>query len=186
MKTDKELADFSNEHLAYEIQTLWHATSILNSLARQPIDHWFTTAIRNVYLDSFAIHARVLHDFLFSLRPIDDDIVALHYVENWASICPPKTPLLNTLPTKANKQVAHLTYKRIEYEQSGKGWDFTGVFFEILGLLLIFRANARPSSLGQNIVNLLDLLSAKQIQLFNIKPIFSGSRQTGVIIEMLR
>jgi hypothetical protein len=80
---------------------------------------------KNILLESFAIHCRNLFDFFYKKRKYVDDIVAYDYISQKKQFIHErtKTRILKNLTEKANKQVAHLTYKRNNYNRRTKGWS---------------------------------------------------------------
>ncbi len=96
----------------------------------------------NAYLDSFAIHARNLIDF-FKGKIIKGKtyIRAEHYldeqkIKEFRLLMRGKSDLVKYILDKANHQVAHLTFDRIEdkFKGSNKGWDLNKIedFNEII------------------------------------------------------
>ena len=134
--TDNELKDYAETHLRYEINMLTMSVAILAYLGthnnRSPIP-W---VLNNGILNTFSIHARNLIDFLYSRSKGKDratDIIIQDYVDDSAITqhLRPITPLLEEVLIKANKQVAHLTMERIDYEKAGKEWKFRDVIGHI-------------------------------------------------------
>lgn len=50
---------------------------------------------------------------------------------------PPIAPILEEAVVKADKQVAHLTLARVDYEKNGKSWLFGQVARRIVGVLSV-------------------------------------------------
>lgn len=86
------------------------SSSIPNSIAKDAI------------IESFAAHNRVLIGFFYpGDRIYQDDVLAKHFIEEWDTIRSPITDTLKTARTKANKQLAHLTYSRAtKYDEIDK------------------------------------------------------------------
>lgn len=127
--TDSALVDYADDHLQYEFDMLAFSTGILVSLASNNKDGFLSMTIKNGLLNSYSLHARNLINFLFSHSQGHDrptDIIIEDYLEkgdlvrSYISI----SPLLDEALIKSNKQVAHLTMERIQYEQAGKEWKF--------------------------------------------------------------
>ena len=80
------------------------------------------------FLESYLIHARVLHDFFYK-EPIKDDIVAAHFVPDWDHLKPPLHAYLATddRRNRLDKSVAHLTLKRLEYDLGDKRWNIDAI-----------------------------------------------------------
>lgn len=137
--SDKELNSYSDGHLKYELDMLIWSAGILATLGTVSDKGLLPWAINNSVLESFAIHARNLVDFLYARSRNKDrksDLVIEDYIdtETLAKVMPKITPLLEQAITKSNKQVAHLTIERIDYEREGKAWSFIDVAREILAV----------------------------------------------------
>ena len=90
----------------------------------------------SAWIDSFAINARVLIDFLYKPRKREEDVRATDYLQN-KSAWPSKTPpALASIFDKASKEIAHITRKRL---QVSAGWELCGVVQSIHDELLRFR-----------------------------------------------
>jgi len=78
---------------------------------------------KNVLIESFAIHSRNLFDFFYT-KGRKDDIAASDYIINKQIFKQTRTKkrILDNLTRKTNKQVAHLTYSRNNYNNINKGW----------------------------------------------------------------
>jgi hypothetical protein len=125
--TDDELREYAEEHLQYEVDMLCWSAGILAKLAPYKDKGLLPWAINNGLLTTFAVHARNLVQFLYFHSKGKDyatDIVIEDYVDEStvAKALPPISPLLEEVLTKANKQAAHLTIERIEYDKAGKEW----------------------------------------------------------------
>lgn len=126
-RTPEELQKASN-HLAYEYQ-MFNATA--EKLA-QPAPDKATT---NAFIESFAIHARILMAFLFTEGRIDPDydVIGEHFFSDpnvWydkRKINKIKKPTEFDINGRVGKEVAHLTYKRQEVTPEMKIWDITAI-----------------------------------------------------------
>jgi len=136
--TDAELLDYADQHIDYELQMLIWTAGLLRALGPIKADGLIAWCANNSVMNSFAMHARNLVDFLYSRSLGSDhptDIVLQDYVSHLGpqSPLPPITVLLKSVKTKADKQVAHLTLDRIRYEKVGKGWDTVEIARTIAG-----------------------------------------------------
>jgi hypothetical protein len=138
--TDDQLKAYAEEHLQYEYEMLIWSAAILIPLVHYKDEGHLPWAFNNGLLNTFAIHARNLICFIYSsscCSVFPTDIVLEDYVE--PSIIkehrPPISGVLQEVITKANKQVAHLTLERIEYEQGGKRWNFGEIAIQINEIL---------------------------------------------------
>ncbi len=134
--TDDQLKAYADEHLQYEFDMLTWSAAILGFLAAFRESGALPWAINNGLLNTFAIHARNLIDFLYSRSRGKDrasDVIVEDYIQEdtLPGLLPTMSPLLEETLTKANKQVAHLTKERVEYGRSGKEWKFIEVAKEI-------------------------------------------------------
>jgi hypothetical protein len=135
--SDSDLLHYADEHLQYEIDMLTWSAGILAFLAIYKAEGYLPWAINNGLLNSFALHARNLINFLYSRsmgRDFATDIVLEDYVDTDVinNHLPPISPDLQQTLTKANKQAAHLSMERIQYEQAGKEWMFIELASQIL------------------------------------------------------
>ena len=138
--SDRGLLQYAEKHLQYEVDMLTWSAGILAFLAPHMAKGYLPRAINNGLLNSFALHARNLINFLYSRSKGTDyrtDVILEDYVDAdiVAGSLPAITPLLEEALTKANKQVAHLSLDRIQYEQAGKEWMFIEITKQILAAL---------------------------------------------------
>lgn len=138
--SDSELKAYAEQHLQYECNMLAVTTGILGALPPLPSEDIVSFAVRNGLLNSFAIHLRNLIDFLYSRSKGKDkqtDIVIEDYIDEAevARHLLPITPLLDSAIVKANKQVAHLTRERIDFEREGKEWQFIALADQVVKAL---------------------------------------------------
>jgi len=86
----------------------------------------------NLVVESFVIHARVLIDFFYGKRQHPDDMIAKDFFSedvDWVNIRPPLTRVLQEAKTKANKQLAHLSFTRLKLKSKNeKGWKIFEIF----------------------------------------------------------
>ncbi|NQU77186.1 hypothetical protein HQ544_00660 [Candidatus Falkowbacteria bacterium] len=106
---------------------------------------------RNLLVESFALHMRVLIDFFYSdERKYDDDIVAQDLLPDdvrWKELRPPLIKLLKEAKTKADKQLAHLSCNRIILEKEGrKGWKILEISNEINKIINFFEEIKKQKS----------------------------------------
>lgn len=144
IRSQEELQKASN-HLFYEIwmfQTL--AQGMALGIAGQG-------AINNSLLESFAIHVRALIGFFYAENPRNDDIIADDFFaspSDWQSLRPPKTEILDKAKRRADKEVAHLTYTRLDITPEQKHWDFLKIFNDLQDLIKLFLDNVTTDLLG--------------------------------------
>ncbi len=144
-RTDDTLREAS-EHLYYEV---WMLTSLANGIGSEIAGQG---PIANALLESFVIHVRGIMDFLYSDNPKPDDVIAEDYFESsdkWPLIRPKLTALLKTAKKRAGKEVAHLTYARLEVTLETKPWPFIQIATEISRVMSIFLEKVPKSKLGK-------------------------------------
>lgn len=102
-------------------------------------------------LESFLLHTRVLHDFFFKSRNSNDpkkndDSVASDFVPDWSSVRPQKGEYLGNKDRfeRLNKALAHLTIRRVEYDQLQKAWNVDAIKDEVGNLIEAFQLNLPP------------------------------------------
>jgi hypothetical protein len=135
--SDSELKQYADEHLQYEIDMLIWSAGVLAFLAAKKAEGYLPWAINNGLLNTYSLHARNLINFLYSRSKRTDyptDIVLEDYVDAnvITNSLPAITSHLEEALFKANKQAAHLSMDRIQYEQSGKEWGFIELSKQIL------------------------------------------------------
>jgi hypothetical protein len=108
--------------------------------------------IANALIESFVVHLRCLLDFLYpprNRRP--DDVIAEDYFESpaaWENVRPPISAKLRKARDRAGKEMAHLTYARLDVAPQAKPWPFVELTNEISNLLDAFLQNVDPDKLG--------------------------------------
>lgn len=128
----------ASEQLYYEF---WMLTSVAKGLASGiALKGW----LQNALLESFIIHVRALLDFLYTDDPKSDDIAAVDYFpekEDWVSIRPMLSRTLRIARKRAVKEVAHLTYARLNISPEKRTWSFIDISEEIQSVISIFLKN---------------------------------------------
>jgi hypothetical protein len=110
--TDADQRDMV-KHLHYEVSMLrgglaeFQARDVDGVMDRDRADP--RRIARTAFFETVLLHARVLHDFLAG-PPVDDDVWAGHYVEDWE----PLKPLDRELRKAINKQLMHFSGKRLQ------------------------------------------------------------------------
>jgi len=120
----EELCEASN-HLFYEI---WMFQALAQGMSSGIAG---IGAMNNSLLEAFAIHVRALIGFFYSENPRSDDIVAEDFFENedvWKNLQPAKTETLGTAKKRADKEIAHLTYTRLDVTPEQKPWEYLKIF----------------------------------------------------------
>jgi len=140
----EELQESSN-HLFYEV---WMLTSVANGLASGIAGQG---PIANALLESFVIHVRAIMDFLYAEKPQSDDVIAEDFFvspEQWTRIRPALSDVLSQAKRRAGKEVAHLTYARLDVTPESKGLRFIEIAKEVAAVVDIFLKNVPKEKLG--------------------------------------
>jgi hypothetical protein len=139
----KQLVDFSGEHLYYEIWMLYGVTQLLLEGVKNPY-------IFNTCLESFVIHASNILDFFYKPPLQPDDAKAVHFmdkeqVEAWKALLPSYAHHFKRFNRKRNKEVMHLSYKRLEVKPQEKSWGVENITGHIKELVNQFLRLANPA-----------------------------------------
>lgn len=109
-------------------------------------------ALANAILESFIIHVRGLILFFYAKGPREDDVVSEDFFENpeqWTGIRPKQSELLLEAEKRANKEMAHLTYARLDVTPDRKHWPILEISKEIDNAIEVFIRNAAKDRLGK-------------------------------------
>jgi hypothetical protein len=84
------------------------------------------TVLGNSLLESFGVHFRALLDFFYLDHSNDDDILAVQFFDSpddWKEVRPNLTKMkIKSMKTRVNKEIAHLTYKRLSVSSISEEW----------------------------------------------------------------
>ncbi len=134
--SNSQLKEYAENHIRYEYEMLLWSARILGFLAAIESKGHIHWTLLNGLLNTFAIHARNLTLFLYPGDKKDrhpSDVVIENYInQSDLNSIPSISPLLQKVKIKANKQVAHLTTNRIQYELKDKPWNFIQISEEIM------------------------------------------------------
>jgi hypothetical protein len=143
-RTVNELREASN-HLHYEV---WMLSSLANGIASGIPGQG---PIANALLESFVIHVRAIMDFLYADCPQADDVIAEDFFDNseqWTKIRPALSQTLSQAKRRAGKEVAHLTYARLDVTPETKSWPFVQITNEVSTVINAFFQNVPKDKLG--------------------------------------
>jgi hypothetical protein len=121
-------------HIHYEF---WMLISTAQALASNiSAQGW----LQNALLESFVIHLRALSDFLYADPKNQDDVLAGDFFSpgEWLKLRPAEPGLLKKARMRANKEVAHLTYVRLNVATENKPWMFAEIAHAIHSVMCIF------------------------------------------------
>ena len=101
--SDLELKEGFRTALQYEIEmlTFTYCQLVCGQAPKQ---------MNNALIESFAIHARNVYDFLAS-RDCKDDLLAAHYSDGY--VFQPTDRIRSLVEVEINKQISHLTFTRV-------------------------------------------------------------------------
>lgn len=135
-RSEEELREIAAE-VQYEIDMMRHAVQLLE----RPRNRLHRTC----YLELFLLHLRNIRDFLYPERAQDDDVLAEDLVapKDWPSTRPPLGPTIGKERERLNRALAHISYSRLRYNKSGKGWKVGVMHTEIENSLEAFFAAVR-------------------------------------------
>jgi hypothetical protein len=145
-RTDDQLAEWAVEHLIYEVDMLVFALERLTQVQPETLD-------ANLALESFAVHARCLFDFLWT-KPnpaYDDDAFASDFSEGWNGRRDAIPAHLAEVRDRRRfgQEIFHLTYNRISGSGEEKIWLCGQMGLEIAAALGLFSRLARPAALDR-------------------------------------
>lgn len=145
IRSEAELRAFAEEHLEYEVHMLLSAA---NGLAQANHSQF----VNNAFLECFTIHLRALIDFLWDPANLhEDDAIASDFFKTskgWEDIRPEFPLNLEPARCRTNKEIAHLTYARMDVTPEIKVWNFAKMTAAIVPVLKLFVENADSSRIG--------------------------------------
>lgn len=124
----------ASTHLHYEF---WMLISTAHALASGVAAE---DCLRNALLESFVIHLRTLSDFLYAESKKHDDVLAGDFFVSgeWLNLRPAESDLLKKARLRAHKEIAHLTYERLNVTPERKPWMFIEIANAINSVMDIF------------------------------------------------
>ena len=113
----------------------------------------------NSRIEAFANHLRNLIVFLYPDEyPLKkDDVAAHHFVSaqdgytRWLARRPPLSSSLRAAKVRADKELAHLTVKRISGTPPSKAWPMKALAEEIRQVFGVFISVADPNRVGDRV-----------------------------------
>lgn len=148
---DKEELNNASNHLYYEITML---IAIANGLKSNVAGQG---PIANALLESFIIHTRNLVNFFYNDNPKKDDIVAIDFFsspDEWIKNRPSQPEVLESAKDRAEKELAHLTWKRISHIVESKQWQYVEIQDEIKRVMNIFLQKVSKELIVHNLQTL--------------------------------
>lgn len=148
--SDPYLLSYSAEHVAYEFDMfLWLAAVCSDPSATLGAP----TRPDATRIEAFAVHLRNVIDFLFIDDPEPSDVVAADFFDPkvWRGMRPKLSTTLKAARVRANKEIAHLTTRRITGTPPEKAWDFAGLAGELRPLMRLVVGNASATRLSPEV-----------------------------------
>ncbi len=141
--SNDQLKSYAEEHIAREVELLrWNASFlngfIYSELSFSQVSGDIAKALKETSLDSFAMHARNLIDFLYLRNHFKCDKTTDIVIEDYLGDDVVKDRLhgitysLVDAKTKTNKLVAHLTIQRETYSYYEKSWIYSQIAVDLL------------------------------------------------------
>lgn len=174
--TDEDKKEYLEEHLVYEVEMLLYSfgqltkcTNIVEecSLTSTQIStpnvtqFWGQSRDKNfgnMALETFLLHARNLREFFYKDdkgRPDDARAFELFMDKDpWKKLRPNETDSIKEVKNRADKELAHLTYKRISGTPPEKKWDCGKILFDLLGVVKVFLDKLPEQYFGENLKDL--------------------------------
>lgn len=144
--SNKELSEYFYEHVMYEI-------SMFNQIIKVLANKKLNDLEKNIIIESFVLHLRNLIDFLYPRNHYKkDDVTANNFIKG--QIFSKKFPLsisLNTARKRADKEVNHLTTRRIAGVKPEKVWEVGDLHTEVTKLLSSFFQIASDKKLDKTL-----------------------------------
>jgi len=158
--TEAKLLDYSAEHVYYEIALfLCQYRFVLSKIdwdlpAPESVPkHLRGWTVNMALLEALLIHARLLTNFLYPQSIQADDVIAADFFddpEQWDKIRPRLPERLDEMRKRADKEVAHLTTRRISGTPPEKSYHLEG-FAKLWEVVRLFAMHASPSRLHQRV-----------------------------------
>jgi hypothetical protein len=144
-RTDEELRQ-ATDLLYYEI---WMFQSLVQGMASGIAGE---SVMNNALLESFGIHVRGLMWFFYADSPRKDDVIAEDFFpssDTWQVARPKKTAVLEEAKSRADKEIAHLTYARLKVSPEQKPWEFLPIHDDLNKAIERFLSLVADDLLGQ-------------------------------------
>lgn len=125
-----------SKHLLYEIRQFEGKAKILAQfVGKKDVDEYI---IHSVF-ESFLIHSRVIHEFLFESASRPTDIRASDFKEDTQYLIPKPDGSLKYLARyMTDKRLMHLTTDRLEIVREKHKWEINRIYVPLHGQLLMF------------------------------------------------
>jgi hypothetical protein len=140
-RDELQLSEMARRHLAYELKMLRETSAALRGKGIGP------RSFRNAMLETFLVHYRNLLDFFYAdqRRSLSHDVRASDFVadaKRWKARRPRLDKESSSYRERVNAQLAHLTYRRLKYNE--RNWPDRRMLQQIEALLATFAEQLPP------------------------------------------
>jgi len=140
-RDELQLSEMARRHLAYEIKMVRETAQALQGKGIGP------RSFRNAMLETFLIHYRNLLDFFYAdhRRSLSHDVRAQEFVADprrWKARRPKLDQEASSNRERVNAQLAHLTYRRLKYEE--RQWSDRRMLRQLEELIQVFVEQLPP------------------------------------------
>ena len=108
-------------------------------------------AATNAFLESFTLHVRALLQVFYPTNPKPDDVIAEDFFDeprHWADARGELPDVLAAVTLRVGKEIAHLTYARLDVTPEAKGWNIAAIWSAMHGIVRRFVDNVPVARLG--------------------------------------
>jgi hypothetical protein len=110
-------------HVEFSFRQIENMASLIQRKKQDYEDGKLAPGEWSAYVESFAIHTRLLYSFFYERTRYADDVIATDFVPDWDARRPKASQELVTwAKERANKQVAHMTKARLSYPPPEYDW----------------------------------------------------------------
>ena len=134
---------------------LWYEICMFNNLVNR-IERGIPEnddVIWYALIESFAIHVRALYHFFYDKKGQPDDINAYNYFINdpncWTNSRPPITEVLLNVKVKADKEIAHISFCRLDITPEEKRWVIMPIYNDLILVIDKFKEKVPKELLGE-------------------------------------
>lgn len=152
--SDSALLHYSCEHLLYELTMFFRTGYVLQQIGDIQAKGEIERTVWYALIESFAVHLRNLLSFLYERKvQSGGTVIAKHFFVDSKEWHPTLPAELKMIWEQADKQVAHLTTKRIAGFSPEKDWKVTERMNLLIPILRDFTERASPQRLGQSVID---------------------------------
>jgi hypothetical protein len=142
----QELQKYSADHVWHEIK-MFFGTGPYVPYATSPQ----VKIMDDAMLESFVLHLRNLMNFFYPGRIMSDDVIAADYFDS-GQMPELKSKLLPRAKDRADKELSHLTSKRLPHHHPDKFWESGPLMRDLAEVIEAFIRGASPHKLDTDFV----------------------------------